>query len=154
MGNTNLKLLFPMDKFTGVNFLNVRDEEISPASMEKVELVGFLFGGYWCENCRSFAETLTELYNYVNTDHLKFQVVYINNDQNLETYDRFRQLMPWVSVKFTDQTLCHELREKYEIKSMPQLIILKPDGDIVTRTGRQDIHNDYDTAFISWGGSP
>jgi nucleoredoxin len=143
-----------MDIFPGLEFLNNQDEEILPASLEKVELVGFLFGAYWCENCRTFSETLTELYNYINSEHLKFEVIYINNDQNIETHDRFRQLMPWLSVKFTDQTFCHELRQKFEITTMPQLIILKPDGDVITRNGRQDIHSDYDTAFISWGGSP
>ena len=72
----------------------------------------------------------------------------------MEQFDRFRTIMPWLSVPFTEQTLCYELRKKYEIEKMPALIIMKPDGDIITTNGRGDIHTDYDTAYISWGGSP
>ena len=57
-----------MENFSGVTFLNQRDEEVEPVSLEKMELIGLLFAGYWCENSRDFQETLTELYTYINTD--------------------------------------------------------------------------------------
>ena len=153
-----------MDRFANTKFLNNKDEEVEPETLNNVELIGLMFGGYWCEETRNFiSEKLTELYTYINTpsdsnqideSNLKFQVIYVNNDQNNEVFDRFRQQMPWVALKFNEQTLCYELRQDYEINTMPKLVILKPDGTLVTKDGRNDILNQYDTAYISWGGSP
>lgn len=153
-----------MEKFANIKFINNRDEEVEPEHLEKAELIALLFGAYWCENSRTFiTEQLSELYTYINTpqesnqideSNVKFQIIYVNNDQNLEVFDRFRYQMPWIALKFDEQTLCHELRQEYEITTMPKLVILKPDGTIVTKDGRDDIVKDYDTAFISWGGNP
>merc|ERR1712203_1289600 len=110
-----------MEKFAGQKFLNNRDEEVEPSTLQNVELIGLLFGAYWCENSRKFMlETLVELYNYINTredenapneNNLKFQVIYVNNDQSKDAFDRFRQQMPWVALKFDEQSFCYDLRK-------------------------------------------
>merc|ERR1711976_732804 len=100
-----------MEKLQNAVYLNNRDETVDASWTSQVELIGVLFGGYWDENSRKFNETLSELYNYINTETLKFQVIYVNNDQNSEQFDRFRQQMPWLALKFDEQMLCYDQKK-------------------------------------------
>jgi len=58
--------------------------------------------------------------------------------------------MPWMSLPFND-TRCDQLREKYQIFSVPALIILDAEtGFTVTENARKDLRNNVTETYESW----
>lgn len=38
-----------------------------------------------------------------------------------------------------EQASCRELKEKYSIRGIPNLVIIKPDGEVITAEGRANV---------------
>lgn len=57
--------------------------------------------------------------------------------------------MPWISLPWNDErvaTLC----EEFEVRGIPSLVILKPDGTVVTKDARGDVDSKGSAALDSW----
>ena len=59
--------------------------------------------------------------------------------------------MPWLSLPFEDHRIS-VFMDKYAVKGFPNLLILKKNGDIATRNGKNDVINEDKAAFEKWLG--
>ncbi|XP_033636656.1 nucleoredoxin-like protein 2 [Asterias rubens] len=114
-------------------------------------VVGLYFSAAWCPPCRQFTPMLREVYEELRTRGAPFEVVFVSSDK---TSENLRQYMmdehgDWLYVPFGDP-LISELKSKYSVTAIPQLIIIKPNGDIITPLGRKHIQDRGVSCFTSW----
>ena len=57
--------------------------------------------------------------------------------------------MPWISVPYSDERRT-ALSDKFEVKGIPTLIVLKKNGEVATKAGRADVQTDFVDAFTKW----
>lgn len=144
-----------MEEVLGSTFVGQKGNEMDSTTLNyPTELIGVYFAANWCKNCSILTPKLADFYKEINNLVTKFEIVYVNNDQSLEAFETTKSEMPWMSIPFSNQQFCTELRTKYSVSAMPTLIIFRPDGTILTRNGRSDVENDIEKAFMNWGGSP
>ncbi|CAF4476628.1 unnamed protein product, partial [Didymodactylos carnosus] len=99
----------------------------------KGKYIGLYFSAHWCGPCRNFTPKLAEAYKQANSD--TFDIVFVSGDTDQASFDEYYKEMPWKAIPFADRTLAEKLNEKYEIQGIPSLIILKPDGSVLTADG-------------------
>jgi nucleoredoxin len=57
--------------------------------------------------------------------------------------------MEWLAVKFGSKEI-KDLKQRYQLKGIPALIIVGPDGKTITKDGRGDVSRKAGTALDAW----
>jgi nucleoredoxin len=94
---------------------------------------------------------LIDFYNEINAEEKQLEVILISRDLKKEDFEDYYAKMPWLALPFEDTRMI-TLVEKYGMKGFPNLLILKKDGEIATKNGKQDVINDDIAAFEKWLG--
>ena len=135
--------------------------EILPAKLEnakgkKVEsrelegkYVGLYFSAGWCPPCRTFTPHLV---NFRNENAESFEVVFVSFDKsNMEKQKYVRKAeMPWLSIPGAGRRDANQLSKMFQVEGLPTLIVISPDGTVVSTTGREDVMSDPAEALTSW----
>ena len=95
-------------------------------------MVFLYFSMHTCPPCREFTPLLVELYNDFNANEKVFEVVFYSGDKNDEQYGEYFGEMPWIAVPRADPRVA-TVAKKFEVRGVPRLIILKPDGTVVDK---------------------
>ncbi|MFP6854514.1 MAG: thioredoxin-like domain-containing protein, partial [Opitutales bacterium] len=110
--------------------------------------LGLYFSASWCPPCRTFTPKLIK---FRNERLMDFEVILVGMDRSREDqrayvddYD-----MPWPSLPHDSESLS-KLKALFGIKSIPTLIILSPDGVVVSTRGREEISTKGSVAFDGW----
>ena len=98
------------------------------------KLIGIYFSMHNCPPCRMFTPLFAELYNEVNTTEKVMEVIFCSGDKTQEEYDEYYGEMPWLALPKGDARL-GPIAKKYEVKGVPRLIIIKPDGTVLEQNG-------------------
>eukprot|EP00438_Fugacium_kawagutii_P014419 Skav236074 [mRNA] locus=scaffold2211:222601:223026:- [translate_table: standard] len=109
------------------------------------------FSAHWCPPCRGFTPILAKAYNeYAEKD---IEVVFVSSDRDQAGFDEYYGEMPWASVPYSDRKKKEELAEKFGVKGIPMLVVLKPDGTVVSENGRGEVQNsgEMKKALGAWG---
>ncbi|KAF7286071.1 nucleoredoxin-like protein 2 [Rhynchophorus ferrugineus] len=79
------------------------------------------------------------------------EILYVSSDTDEKNfkYDFNIRQGPWLAVPFRD-SLADELRFKYDISSLPTLIVVNKEGDIITRSGRQELEKLGINVIVTW----
>ncbi len=97
------------------------------------------FSASWCQPCKKFTPTLVEAYAKAKSEKKeKFEMIYVSLDSEEEAFDSYRAGMPWPAVGFRD-TRRALLQMGLGIKSIPALVVLDPQGRVLTSSGVTDI---------------
>ncbi|XP_059638466.1 probable nucleoredoxin 3 [Cornus florida] len=98
--------------------------------------IGLYFGAQWCPPCHAFTAQLMEAYKELLTaTNQCFEVVFVSTDRNKEEYDLNMRDMPWLAIPFEDKAQ-RDLCRIFDIKQIPALVLLGPDGKTVNTNGR------------------
>ncbi|CAF1007665.1 unnamed protein product [Didymodactylos carnosus] len=83
---------------------------------------------------------LAETYKTLSDDiKSKFDIVFVSSDQDQASFDEyFHQEMPWKAIPYEDRDRKNKLSKQYKIRGIPSLIVLKPDGSVLTENGRDE----------------
>lgn len=135
-------------------FLPEKLEDFQGKKMDSAELsgkyIGLYFSASWCSPCRAFTPRLKEFRNR----HLEdgFEVVLVNFDRtNTEKRRYVRDSgMEWPSVPGARRKPSKSLAEAYDVETYPALVVLDPEGRIVTSDGVKDVTNDPERIFDYW----
>lgn len=57
--------------------------------------------------------------------------------------------MPWIALPFGDSRIA-ALKTQHSISGIPCLVVLKPDGSVVSANGRGDVTQKGAGAFDAW----
>lgn len=126
--------------------VNSEGEVLKPDLIGKY--VGLYFSAYWCPPCRFFSP---ELVKFRNQHKDYFEVVYVSSDVSEKEQLKYMKKMkaefgsiPWETEEAA------KLASAFHIEFLPTLVILSPNGELVTMDGRGDITRMKDAALKHW----
>ena len=112
------------------------------------KIIGIYFGAKWCPPCQTFTPGLV---NFRNANSEEFEVVFASAD-----YSKSDQLV-YMNNKLMEfpSTECktpgsESLYSKYGVTGIPSLIIVSPDGSVISTNGRHEVTNNPDGALAEW----
>lgn len=98
--------------------------------------IGLYFGAHWCPPARNFTTQLIEAHmELVTILNQPFEVIFISTDRDHDEFICSLSTMPWPAIPYEDKTR-QDLKRIFEIKGIPTLILLGPDGKIISTSGR------------------
>ncbi|XP_062022094.1 probable nucleoredoxin 3 [Rosa rugosa] len=120
----------------GRNFLMSRDgREISVSELVG-KTIGLYFGAHWSPPCRAFTSKLIEAYSELLTSNDEFfEIIFVSTDRDLKEFELNICNMPWLAIPYHDKTR-QDLCRIFNIKEIPALVLIGPDGKAVSTKGR------------------
>ncbi|KAG6644671.1 hypothetical protein I3843_08G069200 [Carya illinoinensis] len=130
-----------------------RTEQVPVASLIG-KTVGLYFSAQWCIPCVKFAPKLASIYHKIKQTPIEkgddfeedFEIVFVSNDRDQEAFDSYFDTMPWLALPFGDPAV-KELAKHFDVRDIPCLVILGPDGKTVTKQGRNLINLYKENAY-------
>ena len=112
------------------------------------KIVALYFSANWCPPCRKFTPKLIDFYNDYSDS---LGVVLISLDKSPAVQQKYMQKykMKWLATENNSST-SKILSQKYDIQSIPTLIVLAPDGSLITKKGRKAVEKRPQEAINSW----
>lgn len=120
---------------------------VDPAGLEG-KLFALYFSASWCRGCAAFSRILVP---FRNRHQDKFEVVLLGFDHStIEMHSYMKTyLMQWPAVAWESPTRI-ALKERYKISDIPTLIVIAPDGRVITTEGTKQIELMGDEALENW----
>jgi thiol-disulfide isomerase/thioredoxin len=114
----------------------------------KGKYIGLYFSASWCGPCRTFTPKLVQ---FRDQNEENFEVVLVGSDGSAKAQANYmkKYKMPWLALK-NQSDEARELSLSLDVEYIPYLIVLDPDGNVVTKSGKQDISRLGSEAFSSW----
>ncbi|KAH7675601.1 Protein-disulfide reductase protein [Dioscorea alata] len=130
--------------------INGRDYVLSHKEQVLVSnLVGKTVGLYFsanCSPCAKFTSRLVSIYDSLKEKNKEFEIVFVSMDKDLDEFLQCFNGMPWLALPYDNES-SKDLSRYFDIKGIPSLIIVGPDGKTVTRDGRNLINLHMEMAF-------
>ncbi|MGJ3244170.1 MAG: thioredoxin family protein [Opitutales bacterium] len=128
--------------------MDAEGDPVSAAEL-KGKTVGLYFSAHWCPPCRGFTPKLSAFYQ--EQDNPNFELVFVSADRSQK--DAFKYMaednMTWYTVEWRSEP-ANALMESFAVKSIPTLVILNPEGNLITKMGRFDVEKNPDSALAKW----
>ena len=125
--------------FFGDTFFDKEGNEYSASVLEHQKLIGLYFCAQWCPPCKNFTPVLKEFYDEIKSKAPQdLEIVYLSFDQTLEQYDAYKQEMPWKMIPYNDPRV-KQFASQLGVNNIPSLLILRPDGTLLTKDARTDV---------------
>ncbi|XP_061182640.1 nucleoredoxin-like protein 2 [Saccostrea echinata] len=134
-------------------------EEVKPVqglkeALSSIEntVVGLFFSAGWCAPCQEFVPLLKDLYEELQMKRCPFQIVFISFDKTEEKMKEYfmDHHGEWLAIPFNDKTLREAFRTRYDVNSLPKLVIVKDTGEIITNQGRKEVQDRGYIGYRNW----
>lgn len=117
------------------NFTFIRHQHPSQTYNERVldgKVVGLYFSAHWCPPSRDFTPVLAQFYSQVEDN---FEILFVSSDNNTQEMNFYLQNFhgDWFHLPLN---LCNSMKHRNTKNHIPALIIMKPDGTVITDDGR------------------
>merc|ERR1712232_501503 len=76
--------------------------------------------------------------------------VFISSDRDESAFGEYFGEMPWLAVPYSNRDVKSQLDKKYKIQGIPSVIILGPDGEVITKDGRAAVSGDPTGEDLPW----
>ncbi|KAJ6736438.1 THIOREDOXIN [Salix viminalis] len=114
--------------------------------------IGLYFSSQWCLPGGKFTPKLISIYQKIkqmlahqgNDDD--FEIVFVSSDRDQAEFDSYFNSMPWLALPFGDPAI-KTLAKYFDVKGIPCLVILGPDGKTVSKHGRNLINLYQENAY-------
>jgi len=114
------------------------------------EVVILYFSAHWCPPCRSFTPKLITLYEKLQADSKKFELVFCSLDKSETEYNEYTSNMPWLCLPFKAKE-SETMASKYKAKGIPHLVIVDGiSGEVITYDGTSEVQEDPDGIKFPW----
>uniref|UniRef100_A0A1I7YEP7 protein-disulfide reductase n=1 Tax=Steinernema glaseri TaxID=37863 RepID=A0A1I7YEP7_9BILA len=102
--------------------------------------VALYFSAHWCPPCRQFTPVLKDFYEELEGED--FEIVFVSFDRSESDLKAYLAEChgDWLHVPFGSEHI-QELAGKFGVNGIPALIVIKPNGDVITSDGRADVQN-------------
>ncbi|XP_005409586.1 PREDICTED: nucleoredoxin-like protein 1 [Chinchilla lanigera] len=119
-------------------------------------LLLLFFGAQGCARCQAFAPTLRDFFVRLTDEfHVvraaQLALVYVSQDATAEQQALFLRDMPerWLFLPFEDD-LRRDLGRLFSVRRLPAVVVLKPDGGVLTRDAADEIQRLGPACFANW----
>ncbi|NNE93408.1 MAG: redoxin domain-containing protein [Verrucomicrobiales bacterium] len=128
---------------------NAKGEEVSHDVLTD-KIVAIYFSAHWCPPCRAFTPSLVEFHKKNKGDD--FEIVFVSFDNSEAEKAKYISEvgMEWLSVAGNRSDVGNALGQKYGVRGIPALVVLAPDGSVITKEGRADVSGNADGALAKW----
>ncbi|XP_053312766.1 nucleoredoxin-like protein 2 [Spea bombifrons] len=143
-----------MDVLSGHILVNKDGDRLDPEDVLQNKIVGLYFSAGWCSPCKDFTPILCDFYSEL-MDHSHspppFEIVFISSDKSADDMVDYMNTMhgDWLALPWHD-SYKHELKNMYKVVALPRLVIVKPNGEVITDKGRKHIRERGLACFRSW----
>jgi nucleoredoxin len=139
-----LEKLFSIDGM-GKEFVTGGNGQV-PISSLVGKTVGLYFSAHQCAPCMKFTAKLAAIYSSLKGKTEDFEIVYVPMDKEEDGYLRSCSDMPWLALPY-DGAPSRALARYFDVREIPTLVVVGPDGKTVTRDGRNLVNLYFDMAF-------
>ncbi|XP_021902778.1 probable nucleoredoxin 2 isoform X2 [Carica papaya] len=113
--------------------------------------IGLYFSAQWGVPCVKFTPKLVSVYQKIKQTMIEnadedFEIVFVSMDREQAEFQSYISVMPWLALPFGDPSI-KDLAKHFDVKCIPCLIILGPDGKTVTKQGRNLINLYQEKAY-------
>ncbi len=67
------------------------------------------------------------------------EIIFVSFDKVFDDYEEQARLMPWIGISYNDPRVAN-LKEFYSITSIPSLILVDKNGELVDKFCRNDVY--------------
>jgi len=132
------------DKLTG------KDGEIATdTALAGKGAIALYFSAHWCPPCRGFTPKLAEWYKK-DLSGKGLEVVFVSSDKDEASFKDYYGEQPWLALPFNDRAKKDALSKKFKVQGIPAVVILGPDGSVITKDGRAAISQDETGTEFPW----
>jgi nucleoredoxin len=103
-----------------------------------------------CPPCRGFTPDLAAFYQLLQSKGVNFELVFVSSDKDLAQFNEYYGEMPWTALPFTDRERKGKLSAKFKVQGIPTLVVLDPEGNIITTNGRKAVSEDPTGENFPW----
>jgi thiol-disulfide isomerase/thioredoxin len=139
-----------LDLITGCQLVDKDGQTVDGGAALRGKTVALYFSAHWCPPCRGFTPTLAQTYARLKGQGRDFEVVFVSSDKDQAGFDEYLGAMPWLALPFAQRATKNSLSEMLGVKGIPTLVLFSPDGNIVTKEGRQVIMQDQQGLRFPW----
>lgn len=99
------------------------------------------FSAHWCPPCRGFTPQFAKWYKeFIKSEKgKKAEVIFQSWDSDESAYKSYFKEMPWVSLPYKKVKF-----ESWGVSGIPTVVVLGPDGKIITKKGRMGVSQDIE----------
>lgn len=102
--------------------------------------IGLYFSANSCAGCKSFAPIFAETYKKLKARNpMKFEVIYVSDDQDEDQFKENFKHMPWIALPWKDREGKRRLKEIFNVKQLPILILLDRDQKTVLHENAMEV---------------
>ena len=130
--------------------MDTEGKEVQVSHTADFELTCLYFSAHWCPPCRVMTPKLVGFYKNHWKARGKVCVIFISFDRDEETMMEYFEEMPWLAIPFGQRERSMEVASKFEVDAIPSIILLKKDGEVVTKEGYQDLLSMGEGALDHW----
>ncbi|XP_063313241.1 nucleoredoxin-like protein 2 isoform X2 [Pelobates fuscus] len=143
-----------MDVLSGHILINKDGDRLDPEEVLQNKIVGLYFSAGYCSPCKDFTPILCDFYTELvdqSPPVVPFEIVFISSDKSPdEMVDHMHSSHgDWLALPWHD-SFKHELKNRYKITALPKLVIVKPNGEVITDKGRKQIKERGIACLSSW----
>merc|ERR1719311_1320821 len=142
----------PMASLTdvlGETLLGKDGELATGTALKDKKAIALYFSAHWCPPCRGFTPKLADWYAK-DLQNKGLEVVFVSSDRDEDAFKEYYGEQPWLALPFADRERKEMLNKKYKVQGIPSVVILGPDGKIITTEGRKAISTDETGENIPW----
>ncbi|GLV40158.1 hypothetical protein CBL_03694 [Carabus blaptoides fortunei] len=113
-------------------------------------VIALFFSASWSKHCNEFIPLLKEI--YAENVKLDYNITIINvpfDEKKGAMEDHFKTQGDWYTILYGD-TVATELQWHYGISYIPNIIVLDPEGNVVSRNGIQDVIQYNKNVLVAW----
>merc|ERR1712039_52843 len=108
--------------------------------MASGKFIGLYFSAHWCPPCRGFTPKLAEMYKSGLKD--KMEIIFLSSDKDENSFDDYFKDMPWLALPYAKRTEKELLSDTFGVQGIPSLVVLRPDGTVLSTDGRSKVMSD------------
>lgn len=139
----------PLGGILPTQLLDANGKKIDSSVLEGKH-VALYFSAHWCPPCRAFTPSLVKFHKANAGDD--FEIVFVsldNSDREMKGYIR-EMKMKWLAIPGARSNEANSLASRFQVRGIPALVVLAPDGTVITPNGRDDVAASPDTALAKW----